>query len=82
MKTVNKKEFITALLFSNNRVTLSARDKMGGKSSKSVRADPAPSDDKINLFVNMASPLARAVLCTADELGIDYNSIVRNPYQL
>jgi len=51
---------------------------MGGKSSKSVAADSTPSDDKINLFVNMASPLARSVLCTADELGIDYKSIVRN----
>ena len=55
---------------------------MGGKSSKSVRADPAPSNNTINLFVNMASPLARAVLCTADELGIDYNSIVKNPNEL
>ena len=46
---------------------------MGGKSSKSISADPTPSDDKINLYVNMASPIARSVLCTADELGIAYN---------
>ena len=29
------------------------------------------------LYVNIASPLARAVLCTADELGIDYETTVR-----
>jgi len=50
---------------------------MGGKSSKSVSADPTPSDDQLYLYVNIISPIARSVLCVADELGIDYNAIVR-----
>ena len=35
------------------------------------------------LYVNIASPLARAILCTADELGIDYETTVRiSEYQI
>lgn len=49
---------------------------MGGKSSKSVSADPTPSDDQLYLYVNIISPIARSVLCVADELGIDYNAII------